>query len=263
MTPSSPTLSVLSPALSDTDVFEVEMRRLIVTIDGPAGTGKSSVARDLARTLGLEFLDTGAMYRAATALAIDHRINLDDGPGIERLLRGADLGFDWTTDPPTLRAMGASIMHRLRDPDVAAAVSPVSQLPEVREVLVEAQRRIGEAHPRLVSEGRDQGSVVFHDAEVKIFMTASVDERTRRRVRQLIDAGRTVDEASIRAEIEDRDHRDSTRAVGPLVCPDDAFTLDTSDMPQEVVVRTLASMVGSRAPEALRNAPGPSVGAAR
>ena len=92
-----------------------EMRRLIVTIDGPAGTGKSSVARDLARELSLEFLDTGAMYRATTALAIDHGVGLTDEAGIERLLRDADLFFHWNTDPPTLTAFGKSIMHRLRD----------------------------------------------------------------------------------------------------------------------------------------------------
>ncbi len=230
---------------------EVEMRRLIVTIDGPAGTGKSSVARDLAKSLGLEFLDTGAMYRAATALAIDHGVRLNDEAGIQRLLREADLAFDWTTDPPTLMAFGRSIMHRLRDPDVAIAVSPVSQLRAVREVLVESQRRIGEAHPRLVSEGRDQGSVVFHDAEVKFFLTASVEERTRRRVKQLLDAGRSVDEAAIRAEIEDRDLRDSTREVGPLVCPDDAVTIDTDAIAQNQVVGTLVQHVRDRAGEAL------------
>ncbi len=235
---------------------EGQMRRLIVTIDGPAGTGKSSVARDLAKALGLEFLDTGAMYRAATALAIDNGLNLHDEHAVIRLLRDADLTFDWSTDPPTLLAFGKSIMNRLRDADVSGSVSPVSQLRAVREVLVEAQRRIGEAHPRLVSEGRDQGSVVFHDAEVKFYMTASVEERTRRRVRQLLDAGRSVDEAAIRDEIVDRDTRDSSREVGPLVCPDDAESVDTSDMCQDEVVRTLADVVRRRAPEALANLAG-------
>lgn len=239
---------------------EVEMRRLIVTIDGPAGTGKSSVARDLAKTLGLEFLDTGAMYRAATALALDRGINPLDPDSMQRLLRGADLTFDWTTDPPTLKAFGDSIMHRLRDADVSGTVSPVSELRAVREMLVEAQRRIGEAHPRLVSEGRDQGSVVFHDAEVKIYMTASVEERARRRVRQLCESGRSADEAAIRAEIEDRDRRDSTRAVGPLICPDDAVTVDTSDMAQDDVVRCLAELVRERAADALSNVSTASAG---
>lgn len=133
-----------------------DMKRLIVTIDGPAGTGKSSVARDLAARLGLEFLDTGAMYRAATALAIDRGISLKNEEAIAELVRDADLRFTWSDDPPTLTAFGKSVMHRLRERDVSAGVSPVSQLPKVRRVLVEIQRRIGEAHPRLVSEGRDQ-----------------------------------------------------------------------------------------------------------
>lgn len=239
------------PEMAGDQSREVEVRRLIVTIDGPAGTGKSSVARELARDLGLEFLDTGAMYRAATALALDRGVGTRDESGVQRLLREADLSFDWSTDPPTLMAFGRSIMHRLRDADVAVNVSPVSQLRAVREVLVESQRRIGEAHPRLVSEGRDQGSIVFHDAEVKFYLTASVSERTRRRVKQLLDAGRSVDEASIRAEIEDRDLRDSTREVGPLVCPDDAVTIDTSNLSQDDVVRALARLVRDKAPEAL------------
>ncbi|MFM9956433.1 MAG: (d)CMP kinase [Phycisphaerales bacterium] len=250
LVPPVPVVVTIGPHESD-GAIEVEMRRLIVTIDGPAGTGKSSVARALALALGLEFLDTGSMYRAATALAIDHGLNLNDEHAVTRLLRDADLSFNWQDDPPTLQAFGRSIMHRLRDADVSARVSPVSQLPAVREVLVEAQRRIGEAHPRLVSEGRDQGSVVFHDADVKVYMTASVEERTRRRVRQLMDSGKTADAIAIRAEIEDRDHRDSTREVGPLVCPQDAARMDTSDMDQDTVVRALAELVRGKAPAAL------------
>lgn len=221
-------------------------RRLIVTIDGPAGTGKSSVARDLAARLGLEFLDTGAMYRAATALAIDSGLELDDGPGIADLVRSADLRFDWTTDPPTLMARSRAIVHRLRDADVAAHVSPVSGLAPVRRVLVERQRRIGEVHPRLVSEGRDQGSVVFYDADVKIYLDASPRVRAERRVEQLMRAGRRANLAETECELIDRDRRDSTRPVGPLVCPDGAARVDTSSLPQDEVVRELAEIVEAR-----------------
>ena len=225
-----------------------EMRRLIVTIDGPAGTGKSSVARDLARELSLEFLDTGAMYRATTALAIDHGVGLTDEAGIERLLRDADLFFHWNTDPPTLTAFGKSIMHRLRDHDVTTGVTPVSQLPRVRHVLVDAQRRIGEAHPRLVSEGRDQGSVVFRDAEVKIYLYAAPAVRARRRADQLRAAAQHADESQIERELIQRDHSDSTRAVGPLVVPPDSVQFDTSTLDQRSVVAELAKIVRERAP---------------
>lgn len=220
--------------------------RLIVAIDGPAGTGKSSVARQLAARLGLEFLDTGAMYRAATAMAIDHGIDLADGPAIAELVRRADLHFDWTTDPPTLMAMGRSVMRRLRDSDVAGSVSPVSGLPEVRRVLVERQRRIGEIHDRLVSEGRDQGSVVFYDAQVKIYLDASPRVRAERRATQLRAMGRAADVDQIEQELANRDHRDSTRAVGPLTCPDGAVRVDTSNLPQDAVVDELVRVVTSR-----------------
>lgn len=216
---------------------------LIIAIDGPAGTGKSSVARDLAAELGLEFLDTGAMYRAATALALDRGLSTTNENGIAELVRQADLHFDWTTDPPTLMAFGRSIMHRLRDADVAAYVSPVSSLPAVRRVLVEKQRRIGEVHPRLVSEGRDQGSVVFFDADVKIYLDASAKVRAQRRVDQLRAMGHPANLDAIEREISERDHLDSTRTVGPLMCPDDAVRFDTSSLTRREVVDGLIAIV--------------------
>ncbi len=220
-----------------------DMKRLIVTIDGPAGTGKSSVAFDLARALQLEFLDTGAMYRAATALAIDKGISLRDDESIAQLVRDADLRFDWKSDPPTLLVRGVSIMHRLRDRDVNGSVSPVSLLPTVRRVLVENQRRIGEAHPRLVSEGRDQGSVVFFDAEVKFYLDAGQRVRAERRAEQLRSMGRDADIDQIEREIAERDHRDSTRDIAPLICPDDAFVIDTSTMSRDQVVHLLINII--------------------
>ncbi|MEO1129725.1 MAG: (d)CMP kinase [Planctomycetota bacterium] len=226
-----------------------EMKRLIVTIDGPAGTGKSSVARDLAQRLGLEFLDTGAMYRAATALAIERHVSLRDEQAIVTLLREADLHFNWQTDPPTLMASGASIMDRLRDRDVSAGVSPVSQLAGVRRALVELQRRIGEAHPRLVSEGRDQGSVVFFDADIKFYLDAGQRVRALRRARQLEAMGRDADVDDIEREIADRDHRDASREVGPLIRPDDAITIDTSQLSQDQVVDSLERTVRERIPQ--------------
>lgn len=232
------------------------MQRLIVTIDGPAGTGKSSVARDLAADLALEFLDTGAMYRAATALAIDRSISLRDEEAIARTVRDADLRFDWRTDPPTLYAFTDPMVDRLRDRDVSEGVSPVSQLPAVRRVLVELQRRIGESHPRLVTEGRDQGSVVFFDAPAKFFLDADARVRAERRARQLRAAGREADVDRIESELRERDERDSTRPVSPLVCPTDAVRVDTSGLDQPAVVSELARLVRARIPRhVLENAP--------
>jgi len=221
---------------------------VIVTIDGPAGTGKSSVAQQLAESLGLEFLDTGAMYRAAALLVIENSLSLDAPDDIARLVRDADIHFDWNTTPPTLYAAGAPKHDRLRDADVSALVSPVSQLPAVRNVLVEKQRRIGEVHPRLVSEGRDQGSVVFYNADAKFYLDASIETRARRRLAQLEGRGDTPDIGIVRREIEDRDRRDTSREVGPLTCPADATRVHTDDLSQAQVVERLAALVREQVP---------------
>jgi cytidylate kinase len=215
--------------------------RLIVTIDGPAGVGKSSVGRAVARRLGLEFLDTGAMYRAATALALDRGLDVRDESGVANLAREARLRFDWTADPPTLLAFDRPIMGRLREPDVDAHVSTVAGLPELRAVMVDLQRRIGEDHPRLLSEGRDQGSVVFPDACVKIYLDASARSRALRRAAQ-----RTgVDVDAVEAELVRRDDRDSTRRLAPLRCPTEAHRVDTSELTFDQVVDALVKLVRS------------------
>jgi cytidylate kinase len=219
---------------------------MIVTIDGPAGTGKSTVARELAIRLGLEFLDTGAMYRAAAAIAIDRGIALDDEQGVARAALEADLHFDWSADPPALMAFWVPIVDRLRQPDVSRAVSPVASLPAVRDVMVRRQRVIGQQHPRLVTEGRDQGSIVFPDAEVKIYLDASRAVRSRRRFDQLQEAGIPASMDTVEHELADRDHRDSTRAVGPLICPEDALLVDTTEMDFGEVVDTLETIVRER-----------------
>jgi cytidylate kinase len=221
-------------------------QRLIVTIDGPAGTGKSSVARVLAGRLGLEFLDTGAMYRAAAALAIDQNIPLDDRDAIVRAVDAAHIRFDWGADPPTIISGGQSVMERIRRQDVTAIVSPVSGIPELRRLMVDLQRRIGEEHPRLVTEGRDQGSVVFPDADVKFYLFASADVRARRRREQLRTLGIEADAEHLKAEIIERDHSDSTRRDGPLTCPPDAIRVDTSDLSFDQVVDTLERLVTER-----------------
>ncbi len=229
-------------------VFRLD-QPIIITIDGPAGTGKSSVARRLAKRLGLDFLDTGAMYRAAAAIALDHGVGLDQPDRLVAKVIDADLHFDWSQDPPAMLAFGRSINGRIRDLDVTAIVSPVAAIAALREHMVRKQRIIAAQHPRLVTEGRDQGSVVFPDAIVQFYLTASVQERARRRAQQLAASGSEPDTASLEREIDARDRSDMGRAVGPLRRPDKATVLDTSDLSFDQVVDELERIVRRRAAE--------------
>ena len=225
---------------------------LIVTLDGPAGSGKSTVARLLAKRLGVDFLDTGAMYRGITALCLNQ--NIDPAKQSEQALKiaaNAQITFDWQTDPPELFGQGINLTDRLRDSDVTTAVSAIAALGPIREILVDAQRVIGKAHPRLVTEGRDQGSVVFPNAQVKFYLNADAQVRAKRRAEQLREAGKEADEQLICQQIIERDHKDSTRKDGPLICPDDAITVDTSQMSLQEVVDHLYNIVVDKIPSSI------------
>lgn len=220
-----------------------------ITIDGPAGTGKSTTARLLARRLGLEFLDTGAMYRAAALIALEAHVDLGDAKRIAEAVRLAEMRFDWSADPPRLWLSSPEprdVTDRLRDNDVTLASSAIARLPEVRAILVAAQRRLRTDHPGLVSEGRDQGSVVFPDADVKFFLDATPQARARRRAEQLRAAGQSVDEPRLLAEIIERDEADRNRDTGPLIIPDDAVVIDTTHMTHERVLAALEREVAAR-----------------
>ncbi|MEY5060881.1 MAG: Cytidylate kinase [Planctomycetota bacterium] len=215
----------------------------IVTIDGPAGTGKSTVAHRLAKRLRLEFLDTGAMYRAAALGALERGMDPADGPRVAALVRAMDLRFDWTRDPPELFVDGVAVGERIRTPEVTRAVSAVASNPLVRTAMVAAQREIARRHPRLVTEGRDQGSVVFPDADVRIYLDAHPEVRARRRVEQLATKGIVTTEAEVLAQILERDRIDSTRRDGPLVRPSGAEIVDTSFIDIDEVIDRLEEVV--------------------
>ncbi len=223
---------------------------MIITIDGPAGTGKSTVAHALARRLGLDFLDTGAMYRAAALVAIERGIDPADGRAVGAAVEQAGLAFDWSARPPRVMLGHRDVSARIRELDVSRVVSIVAGRPEVRRVLVERQRRIAKEHPRLVTEGRDQGSVVFPDAPLRFYLDADVHVRAERRAAQLVEAGMNVDRGRIVSDLIERDRLDSTRNDGPLMRPPGAIVIDTTDLTAEQVVEELESICRSRLPGA-------------
>src|SRR6185295_16716140 len=206
-------------------------RKPIITLDGPAGAGKSSVARLVAQRLGLRFLDTGAMYRSIAWKA--RKLGLADPLQIAAMIRGTRL----TLDPDRVTCDGEDVTRAIRDPQVTAAVRPIADSPECRAELVRMQQEIGRAGG-LVSEGRDQGSVVFPDAEFKFYVDASSEIRAKRR--QLEEGG---DLEAIRLAIERRDAEDRARKAGPLVRPEGAIVVDTSGLTlEQVVARILAAI---------------------
>lgn len=224
--------------------------RLVVTLDGPAGTGKSSVSRLLAKRLGVDFLDTGSMYRAAAALVLDGGIDPHDVPAVCQTVARADLHFDWSADPPVILASGKPLEPRIRDADVTAIVSPLAGIAELRKHMVQKQRIIAAQHPRLVTEGRDQGSVVFPDADVKIYLDAEPRVRAARRADQLRAAGKDADEEALLLDIIARDQSDQTRTDGPLIRPMGALIVDTSWLTFDQVVDRLEQLVRERLPKA-------------
>jgi cytidylate kinase len=220
---------------------------MVITIDGPAGTGKSTVAQLVARRLGLDFLDTGAMYRAVGLEALRREANLEDPRELTFIAKHAKIEFDWSRHPPGVILNGEPVGHLLRGSDATRAASYVAVVPAIREMLVAQQRAIGKEHRNIVSEGRDQGSVVFPDADFKFYLDASPQERARRRVAQLRARGEIVDYNDVLNQILARDHRDASRSVGPLSVPRDAIQLDTTDLTQEQVVDQIVQAVQSGA----------------
>lgn len=220
----------------------------IITIDGPAGSGKSTVAHLLAERLGIDYLDSGAMYRAATLLALRRNIDPADGEALAPVLEEATLRFEWTLSPPPLFLDGDDVSAAIRTMEVSSQVSEVARQGVIREVLVRQQRRIASEHPQLVTEGRDQGSVVFPDALIHFYLHADPDVRARRRVDQLAGQGTRVELQEIIADIERRDRIDSTRSVGPLVRPDGAVDIDSSSKSIDEVVDAMVKEVESMLP---------------
>jgi len=203
----------------------------LIAIDGPSGVGKSTTARRVAERLGWQYLDTGAMYRAAALAVLRANLALEDRPALERLLAGLDLA----QDGGRMYLAGEDVSEAIRGPEVTLQVTPVSADARVREVLVDQQRRIGN-RGRWVVDGRDIGTVVFTNACCKIFLTASPEARARRRFLELQAKGQAPDFDAVLADLQRRDLADSTRAASPLRKAKDAVELDSSDLSLDQVV---------------------------
>ncbi len=221
---------------------------LVIAIDGPAGTGKSSVARGLATALGARYLDTGAMYRIVTLSVLRSGIDLGDAAAIAEVVGTIELAVGHDPGEDRCYLGGEDVSAEIRGDAVTKAVSAVSAVPAVRTRLVVLQRALAQGPGNLVVEGRDIGTVVLPDAGVKIFLTASAEERARRRNSQSVAAGSADDYERVLADVQRRDHLDSTRAVSPLRAAEDAIIVDTSQMNQSEVIAHLTELVEHKAP---------------
>ncbi len=211
----------------------------VVAIDGPAGAGKSTVARRAAAALGFSFLDTGAMYRAATWWALEQKIDLSDGPALAESTRTMKLDLREDDGVQQVLVNGHDITHAIRTPEITRLIHHLDSNREVRAHLVDLQRAVGAQKP-VVAEGRDMGTVVFPKAKCKIYMDASLDERARRRAAELAAKEIGFDFDVLREEIRIRDEKTMTRAESPLRRADDAVLLDTTGLTlDEVVARVV------------------------
>lgn len=224
-----------APYLSEVQILT---NTLQIAIDGPAGAGKSSVAKVLAKRLNCIYLDTGAMYRAVTWLALQKNIAFSDEAGMKQLLSTLQLEFKEENGKQHLYCNGVDVTEAIRTPEISANVSAVAMLPFVRETLVAQQQRIA-SDCDVLMDGRDIGTTVLPQAQYKFFLTASLEERARRRYLELKEKGEPVDLEQLKAEIALRDKKDSQREVSPLVQATDAELIDTSDLSFEQVVEKL------------------------
>lgn len=215
---------------------------MIVAIDGPAGAGKSTVSRRVAEALGFQLVNTGSLYRAVALLALEGAVALDDAPALAAIAAGLEPRFDVVDGEPRVALGTRDVTDALRSPAVSDASSVVSAVPAVRRALLQLQRDIGRSSD-VVMEGRDIGTTVFPDADVKVYLTASVAERARRRHLEQLAAGETEPLAEVEASIRERDRRDTTRAMAPLRRAPDATSIDATALSPDAVVERVLELV--------------------
>lgn len=216
-----------------------------VAIDGPAGAGKSTIAKKVAAELGSIYVDTGAMYRAMALYMIRQGIDADDAQAISAQCKEADISIDFRDGQQVVLLFGENVNHLIRTPQVSDMASRTSVNPDVRTKLVELQQKLGREKD-VVMDGRDIGTVVLPDAPVKIYLTASVQVRADRRYKELLEKGEKTDLAAIEAQIRERDERDMNREVSPLRQAQDAVLVDTSDMTIDEVTQRIMEIIEAK-----------------
>lgn len=211
---------------------------IIITIDGPAGAGKSTIARALARELGYSYLDTGAMYRSLTCKALRLGLDLQDEYALVNLARGTRIEFQTAENGQKVLLDGEDVSGPIRSLEVTNSTFYIARAPGVRAIMVQWQQTIGQRQ-NVVVEGRDTGTVVFPHATCKFYLDASVEERASRRIKELREQGKDINEAQLLQEIKERDHKDFTRSVGPLKKADDAIVIDSTGLSIPEVVSVM------------------------
>lgn len=224
----------------------------VIAVDGPSGSGKGSLCRRLSASLGFNLLDSGALYRLTALSALRQGVALDDAPALARVAFGLNVAFQVGDGDPPVRALldGEDVDRELRSESCGGAASQVAEVPAVRRALLERQRAFRRP-PGLVADGRDMGSVVFPDAALKLFLTASAEERASRRHKQLIAKGISASLRDLLTDIRERDLRDSERSMAPLVAAADAVVLDTGGVPPDAVFEQAFALVRQRLPAAM------------
>jgi len=221
------------------------MNKLVIAIDGPSGSGKSTVGKAIAQRLGYLYIDSGAVYRAVGRKAVDADIALEDRAAVATLARQVSIKLEGEPDHLRVLLDGRDVSHQIRLPDASHASSVVATIPEVREAVVDKLREMASAGG-VVMDGRDIGTKVFPNAEVKVFLDASLDVRARRRCEEDRARGRDVTVDQIKTELEARDKRDREREATPLVKADDAVFIDTSELPLDGVIERVLEIARSR-----------------
>jgi CMP/dCMP kinase len=217
------------------------MRRLVIAIDGPSGAGKGTISRTISTALGYRHVDTGAMYRAVGWKALQEGLALDDEAAVAALAQRAAI----SVDDGVASIDGHDVTRAIRTPEIDRAATAVARLPRVREALVARQRALG-GQGGVVMEGRDIGTVVFPNADLKIYLDASAEERARRRANDAAHTGSQAGQAAVAAAIQARDKSDTTRTVSPLTIAPDAVHIDTTEMPINQVVEKVLALVKAR-----------------